>query len=116
MRMPVTIPVMSLPSFPVATMLWPSIPVAVADCWAERSSVDWLASSSSFSTMENWAVWAMNCVPSVGDMGFWYFIWATSSLRKVSLPISWGADVVVVVAGAVGAVTLLRGLTLLGAD
>src|SRR5438067_598408 len=47
--------------------------------------------ASSFSTMVNWAVWAMNCELSTGSMGFWYLSWATSSLRNMSLPDTWGS-------------------------
>ena len=42
----------------------------------------------SFSTIWNWAVWPISAVPSVGLLGSWYFSWATSSLRNVSLPIA----------------------------
>src|SRR5689334_12424626 len=62
--------------------------------------------ASSFSTMVNWAVWAMNCELSTGSIGFWYLSWATSSLRNMSLLPTWGS--VWAVAPSVGAVTVDR--------
>src|SRR5581483_8800536 len=41
--------------------------------------------SSSRSTVANWAACWRYSVPSDGFIGFWYFIWATSSLRKAFL-------------------------------
>src|SRR5438045_8636851 len=60
--------------------------------------------ASSFSTMVNCAVWAMNCELSTGSIGFWYLSWATSSLRNMSLPLICGS--VWVVAPSVGPVTV----------
>src|SRR3989442_1030591 len=67
---------------------------------ATRSSVC-AAIASSFSTMVNWAVWAMNCELSTGSIGFWYLSWATSSLRNASFPsVVWAS--ICVVAPSVG--------------
>src|SRR3954469_10062896 len=60
-------------------------------------------SSWRVSTIVNWAVWAMNCVPSAGLMGFWYLSWATSSFRKASFPRPSVADLLVVVCWAAAA-------------
>src|SRR3954451_10196375 len=49
----------------------------------------WSASWFSFSTIWNCAVWAIIAVVSAGLLGSWYFSWATSSFRKVSLPMAW---------------------------
>ncbi len=38
------------------------------------------------STVLNWASWAMNSPFCCGDIGSWFFNWATSSLRNSSLP------------------------------
>src|SRR3954470_336304 len=48
----------------------------------------WSASWFSFSTIWNCAVWAIIAVVSAGLLGSWYFSWATSSFRKVSLPMA----------------------------
>src|SRR4051794_6650357 len=46
------------------------------------------ASRFSFSTIWNCAVWAIIAVVSAGLLGSWYFSWATSSFRNVSLPMA----------------------------
>src|SRR2546423_15177918 len=38
--------------------------------------------SVSFSTWVNVAVWAISWLESIGLLGSWYFIWATSSFRN----------------------------------
>ena len=48
----------------------------------------WSTSCCSFSTIWNFAVWPIIAVASTGLVGSWYFSCATSSFRKVSLPMS----------------------------
>src|SRR4051794_27592253 len=69
------------------------------------------------SSEENCAIWAMLSLSSLGFIGSWFFIWATISFRKSSLPRAWSAflvdDAVLAVAAAVvvaggGAVGMCR--------
>src|ERR671927_71770 len=69
------------------------------------------------SSDENCAIWAMLSLSSAGFIGSWFFIWATISFRKSSLPRIWLAavldDVPVVAAVAVvvpvmGVVAMVR--------
>src|SRR3954463_9245573 len=57
------------------------------------------------SSEENCAIWAMLSLSSAGFIGSWFFIWATISFRKSSLPRAWSAflvdDAVPAVAAAV---------------
>src|SRR3954451_15529015 len=41
------------------------------------------------SSDENCAIWAMLSLSSAGFIGSWFFIWATMSFRKSSLPRIW---------------------------
>src|SRR3954466_3723098 len=43
------------------------------------------------SSDENCAIWAMLSLSSAGFIGSWFFIWATISFRKSSLPRIWFA-------------------------
>src|ERR1700755_1740488 len=73
------------------------------------------------SSDENWAIWAMLSLSSAGFIGSWFFIWATISFRKSSLPRTLSAAFLVedaVVAGVVvmGSMAMGRGLRRSGED
>src|SRR4051794_41721134 len=70
------------------------------------------------SSDENCAIWAMLSLSSDGFIGSWFFIWATISFRKSSLPrmflsaaAFWADDVAVVAAVVVvvGSMAMVRG-------
>ncbi len=82
-----TIEVCGPPSGPVTVTSLPIKADAVVSesvaALARVSSV----SSSSFSTMVNWAVVAMKSSDLLGFIGSWYLSWATRSFKNASLPI-----------------------------
>src|SRR3954452_17567811 len=66
------------------------------------------------SSEENCAIWAMLSLSSLGFIGSWFFIWATISFRKSSLPRAWSAFLVddavlaaVVVVPVVGSIAMV---------
>src|SRR4029453_14853687 len=68
--------------------------LGVVEGWRVSSEAFWVGISESFSTWLKVAVCAMNSELLAGFAGSWYFIWATSSFRKVSLPIWSGRSTV----------------------
>src|SRR3954451_11438332 len=64
------------------------------------------------SSDENCAIWAMLSLSSAGLIGSWFFIWATISFRKSSLPRARSAFLVgdVAVVAVVAAVVPVTGL------
>src|SRR3954469_14470016 len=71
------------------------------------------------SSDENCAIWAMLSLSSDGFIGSWFFIWATISFRKSSLPRTFlsalallaaaAASVAVVVEAVVGSMAMVLG-------
>jgi hypothetical protein len=73
-----SVQVISRPTSDVAEVRFCALTIAACD----------FASSSIFSTSVNCAVWAMNWLESVGELGSWYLSCATRSWRNASLPSS----------------------------
>src|SRR3954469_14210980 len=85
-----------------------------------RSASCWVAVARFVicSSDENCAIWAMLSLSSAGFIGSWFFIWATMSFRKSSLPRTWLPPasvffvlvvvVVAVVAAVVGSMAMVR--------
>src|SRR5690606_721305 len=88
---PVTVPVWACPEPSVQVTVRPISDAAV--CWRPASNTFWVSSASSlsFSTVVNWAVWVRNCAGSVGLLGSWYLSWAIRSFRNMSWLISFGS-------------------------
>src|SRR3954451_824460 len=70
------------------------------------------------SSDENCAIWAMLSLSSEGFIGSWFFIWATISFRKSSLPRTFLSALALLAAAAaasvlvvlvVGAMAMVRG-------
>src|SRR3954463_8795582 len=59
------------------------------------------------SSDENCAIWAMLSLSSAGFIGSWFFIWATISFRKSSLPRIWFEAAVADVVASVAVVTVV---------
>src|SRR5215218_1855014 len=55
------------------------------------------------SSDENCAIWAMLSLSSEGFIGSWFFIWATISFRKSSLPRTFLSALALLAAAAVSA-------------
>src|SRR5689334_1883713 len=82
---PETEPVWVTPSESVQETCLPISPLAPNAIWAENSAAVWSATSCIFSSAVNWADWARNWLESVGFIGSWYRICATSNCRNMSL-------------------------------
>src|SRR3954451_22798067 len=113
--MPSTVPETAVPSVPVYVTVWPRSPMFCVRLILLASSCVAVARFVICSSDENCAIWAMLSLSSDGFIGSWFFIWATISFRKSSLPRTWSAFLVddavvaaVVVVPVVGSIAMVR--------
>src|SRR3954449_4199821 len=115
--MPSTVPETAVPSVPVYVTVWPRSPMFCVRLILLASSCVAVARFVICSSDENCAIWAMLSLSSAGFIGSWFFIWATISFRKSSLPRTGSAflvddvaavAVVAVVVPVMGSVAMVR--------
>src|SRR3954468_18596062 len=66
------------------------------------------------SSDENCAIWAMLSLSSLGFIGSWFFIWATISFRKSSLPRTFLSALALLAAAAAASVAAVVVVVVVG--